>query len=476
MFANWAALPTNDCDADGVTVAGGDLDDFDACIDASGASPSCSGGGGGGATSGPSQWSITGTPASINEGSCATYTVAMSAPVDSVATVDLGITDNTTSPSDYDNLNTAVAAAVAAYAGSGTLTWDGVTLTFTGNGTAAMSPLQFSLCATTDGSSESNETYTVELSNPTVLECVKPELLVRARINGSNDATTMRHIRNVVTDFGSNGTSTTWIDQGLAVYSYSGGVLTNTTGQNSQQTYSSNRLPAGEDGFVEFQLSSPIPALNQLEVGLAVAQYPVNDLIMYDFNNANVGVTGWRTIGQMAGFVGVAAPGQTSGASAWMLGEASSDVWRLAREGCDMNWYLNGALIRTLTRASTSTAGAIDPTADAVTTEIVDQVVDTDGDGILDSNENPGEENDPCLDPANAAWVALPTNDCDGDGSTVADGDTNDADPCAQPGDTNWVALPTNAPTATPPTPIPASTPPSPIGSHSQATTATVTA
>jgi len=68
---------------------------------------------------------------------------------------------------------------------------------------------------------------------------------------------------------------------------------------------------------------------------------------------------------------------------------------------------------------------------------------DTDGDGIADADENPGEDTDPCLDPSHPDWVQQTTNDCDGDGSTIADGDTDDADPCAAPGDTNWVALPT---------------------------------
>ena len=56
---------------------------------------------------------------------------------------------------------------------------------------------------------------------------------------------------------------------------------------------------------------------------------------------------------------------------------------------------------------------------------------DTDGDGILDGEENNvAEALDPCSDPTHPDWVALPTNDCDGDGVTVAEGDPDDFDPC----------------------------------------------
>jgi len=46
---------------------------------------------------------------------------------------------------------------------------------------------------------------------------------------------------------------------------------------------------------------------------------------------------------------------------------------------------------------------------------------DTDGDGILDGDENPGEGNDPCLDPAHADWMPQDSNDCDEDGLTYAE-------------------------------------------------------
>jgi len=162
----------------------------------------------------------------------------MTSAFDNVATVDLTTVDVTTSTADYDNLNSKVAAAVASYAGPGTLTWDGTSLSFDGGGTAKMDDLTFRLCTAADTTTEPTETFSVALTNPTVLSCVMPEMLARVRVNGGNSATSMNHIDNLVTSFGSNGTSSTWTDQGSAVYSLAGDVLTNTTGENSQYTYS----------------------------------------------------------------------------------------------------------------------------------------------------------------------------------------------------------------------------------------------
>jgi len=328
------------------------------------------------------EWSITGT-ASVNEGSCASYTVSMTSPFDNTATVDLASVDATTSAADYDNLNTAVTAAVAAYTGPGTLSWNGTALSFDGGGTVKMADLTFSLCATTDATQEGTEAYDVKLSNPKVLSCVMPEMLARARINGGNSATSMNHIDNLVTNFGTNGISSTWTDQGTAVYSLSGGVLTNTTGENSQFTYSDNTLPANEDGFIQFNLSTPLPALTQLDVGFGNSTYPVSDVFIVDINSA----AGWRTNGTMPGFVGVADGNDPTGSTAWQPGIAAADLYRVSREGCDMKWYRNGTEIRNLTRKSTIlSAGAVASGANSVTTNITEPL-DTDADGIADPND-----------------------------------------------------------------------------------------
>ncbi len=68
------------------------------------------------------------------------------------------------------------------------------------------------------------------------------------------------------------------------------------------------------------------------------------------------------------------------------------------------------------------------------------QNLDCDGDGILNGDENPGEVLDPCADPSNSDWVALGSNDCDDDGTTVAEGDSNDFDPCIDYNITNQTA------------------------------------
>jgi len=339
------------------------------------------------------EWQIAGGTSAV-EGACSTYTVSTTGSFDSVATVDLSTIDLTASATDYDSLNTAVTTAVAAYTGPGTLTWDGTALTFDGGGTSQMAALSFDLCATTDTLSEGTESYDVALSNPTELSCVMPEMLARARINGGNSATSMNHIDNVVTSFGTNGTTTTWTDQGAGVYSFSAGTLTNTTGQNSTYTYSDNTLPADEDGYIEFSLSNPLASPMQLDVGFGNLTYPVSDYFIVDLNTVSSG--GWRTNGLMAGFVGVSDGNDPIGSTPWQPGTAAGDMYKIAREGCDMKWYRNGTVIRNLTRKSTSVAGAITAGADTVTTEINDPI-DTDADGVADDLDL-DDDNDGILD------------------------------------------------------------------------------
>jgi len=228
------------------------------------------------------EWSITGGN-SVNEGACVDYTLAMSGTTDS-ATIDIELSNISTNSADYGSLNTAITAAVNTYSGPGSVSWNGTTLSFSGND-ETMSNLTFSLCAAADSTTEGSESYSIELSDPIMQACVMPELFIRARINGGHSTTSNHHILNVVTDFGSNGTSTTFTDQGTAVYSYVGGVLTNTTGQLSQFTDSDNTLPAFEDGYVEFELPTPLNSpLNQLDVRLLHTIYPSSDVALFDFN------------------------------------------------------------------------------------------------------------------------------------------------------------------------------------------------
>ena len=107
-------------------------------------------------------WSIAGS-ASVTEGDDASYTVSLAGTLQSgeTATIDLSLTDGTTTAADH----AAVAAAVTAAIGARTdLSFDGTTLTYTGDG-SPMAHLVISLAATDDSSVEGSETYTVALAN-----------------------------------------------------------------------------------------------------------------------------------------------------------------------------------------------------------------------------------------------------------------------------------------------------------------------
>ena len=90
------------------------------------------------------------------------------------ATINLALTDGTTTSADHADFTTAVNNAVAAYnansANSGTLAYSGGVLTFTSNGLGTtpgvMSDLVINLVAVTDGLVEGPENYQVALSNP----------------------------------------------------------------------------------------------------------------------------------------------------------------------------------------------------------------------------------------------------------------------------------------------------------------------
>ena len=113
------------------------------------------------------QFSITGDMMVI-DGNSASYSVELSGPIRSgeVASVELALADVDTNSSDYSAFSAAVSSAVAAYAGPGTLDWDGTTLTFTSDGTGAMAPLSIALPTTPDGIYEGDEDYVISLANP----------------------------------------------------------------------------------------------------------------------------------------------------------------------------------------------------------------------------------------------------------------------------------------------------------------------
>jgi len=233
-----------------------------------------------------------------------------------------------------------------------------------------MADLTFSLCAATDATVEGTETYNVAITAPKIKSCPMPETLARIRINGANDPTTNHNVVGLQTGFGSNGTTTTWTDQGLVTYTVSGGVATNTNGKLSDRTHSDNRIPVRENGFIEFVLPNPLNSPNQLDIGLQHHIY-VGEAFLFDFNSLQGGAgAGWRTTGVMPGYVGVSDGLDPAGSTPWALDEASGDVYRVARQGCDMKWYRNGTEVRNMTRATKTINGLVDN--DNVTTEITE--------------------------------------------------------------------------------------------------------
>ena len=108
-------------------------------------------------------WSITGDT-NVAEGATAQYTIGLSGTLQSgeTATIDLSLADVDTNSSDYANF---VAAVNAAIAGRPELAFDGTTLTYTGDG-SLMADVIIDLGAIDDTRIESDEDYTVSISNP----------------------------------------------------------------------------------------------------------------------------------------------------------------------------------------------------------------------------------------------------------------------------------------------------------------------
>jgi len=112
-------------------------------------------------------FSITGPPTVI-DGNNVTLVVELSDTlrVGETAFVNLGLANIDTDSADLGTLNAAVTAAVTAYAGPGSLTWNGTRLTFTSDGTGALAPLSIVLPTTPDGTFEGNEDFQISLANP----------------------------------------------------------------------------------------------------------------------------------------------------------------------------------------------------------------------------------------------------------------------------------------------------------------------
>ena len=119
-----------------------------------------------------SDWSISQSSGSVDEGNSTTYTVTLDNALlqnGETATVELNLADVDTNSTDYANFNASVVAAVSVYnAGTdpGSVTWDGTTLTFISDATGAMGDLNIVLATSIDSLVEGSEDYTISLASP----------------------------------------------------------------------------------------------------------------------------------------------------------------------------------------------------------------------------------------------------------------------------------------------------------------------
>ena len=105
----------------------------------------------------------------VSEGGNASYSVSLSGALQNGedASVDLGFADIDTTSSDYADFNAAVTSAVATYAGPGSYSWDGTSLTFTATADGQTpAALLISLNASDDATVEADEDFSISLSNP----------------------------------------------------------------------------------------------------------------------------------------------------------------------------------------------------------------------------------------------------------------------------------------------------------------------
>ena len=111
-------------------------------------------------------WSISGD-ATVAEGADAKYIVNLAGTLQAgeTASIELSIGNIDTTSADYANFVTAVNDAITAYAGPGSLAFDGTTLTFTSDG-SPMGDLCIELTAVDDFFVEGSEDYTVSIANP----------------------------------------------------------------------------------------------------------------------------------------------------------------------------------------------------------------------------------------------------------------------------------------------------------------------
>ena len=113
------------------------------------------------------RWALTGDT-TVDENGTAEYTLALSGQFGAGedALINLSLANLDTTSADYQNFAAAVNTAVAAYAGDGTVTFDGTTVTFTATDDGdSLTDLTFELAAVDDVLVEGDEDFRVSISN-----------------------------------------------------------------------------------------------------------------------------------------------------------------------------------------------------------------------------------------------------------------------------------------------------------------------
>ena len=113
------------------------------------------------------EWVLSGDT-TVDEDGIASYTLALEGQLGAGedALINLNLANLDTTSADYQNFIAAVNTAVAAYAGDGTVTFDGTTITFTAiNDGDSLSDLTFDVAAVDDVLVEGDEDFRVSITN-----------------------------------------------------------------------------------------------------------------------------------------------------------------------------------------------------------------------------------------------------------------------------------------------------------------------
>lgn len=187
-------------------------------------------------------WSF-GFDQTVPEGDNTIYVLSLNGAmaVGESVSADIGLADLDTTSADYEDINTAIASAVATYNASpvpGSLIWNGTTITFNSDGTGPMADLVISLGTVNDIFAEGVEDIRVGLSNAVSATGVA------VSINAVNDG----GVTTIDDTAGPGADEAIWSATGATVID-EGGTL--------QYTLSlSGTLQAAENAFVELAIGN----------------------------------------------------------------------------------------------------------------------------------------------------------------------------------------------------------------------------